>query len=62
MNEVSMASSALSMIQGNTQTQIQMSIIKKNAEAEQALANMLMENAKVASQISSKTGGIDIYI
>ncbi len=62
MNEVSTASTALSMMQDNLQTQIQMSIIKKNAEAGQALANMLMENAKLTSRISSKSNVIDIYV
>jgi hypothetical protein len=65
MSEISVvASSALAMSQSRTQEQISMNIIKTNAQAEQALADMLTQNARQIEALSrnSSNGSIDIHI
>ncbi len=56
---------ALAMNQARISEQIAMSVIKANAEAGQAVANMLIENAKRIAEASNQAairGGIDIYV
>ncbi|MBI5633031.1 MAG: putative motility protein [Nitrospirae bacterium] len=56
---------ALAMNQSRLSEQIAMSVMKSNAEAGQAVANMLIENARRIAEISKQAaarGGIDIYV
>jgi hypothetical protein len=58
-----MATSAMAMGQVNLQQQIEMSLLRKNAQADQEVANMIIENAQRIAQLSQKTsGGIDLYV
>jgi hypothetical protein len=52
------------MSQSRTQVQISMSIIKTNAQAEQAMADMLTQNARQIAALSGNpsNGIIDIHI
>jgi hypothetical protein len=64
MSDISaIASSALAMNQSRLQEQISMSILKMNAKAEQAVADMLTQNASriEASQGNSSDGLVDLY-
>lgn len=57
-----MASSALAMSQSNVQQQIEMSILKNNAQADREVADMIMENAKRIQELSQNaSGGINLY-
>jgi hypothetical protein len=65
MSDISaIASSAVAMNQSRLQEQISMSILKMNAQAEQAVANMLEQNAGriQASQGNSSGGLVDLYV
>jgi hypothetical protein len=65
MNEISaMASSVLVTSQSRTQEQISMSIIKTNAQAEQTIADMLIQNAHQIEALSQNapSGIIDIHV
>lgn len=56
---------ALAMNQSRISEQIAMSVIKANAEAGQAVADMLIENARRIAEVSNQAaarGGIDIYV
>ncbi|HQL00597.1 MAG TPA: putative motility protein [Smithellaceae bacterium] len=64
MNEISAIVSALtSMNHVRVQEQIAMSVLKMNAEAEAALADMLIQNAReIASLADASVGSvIDIF-
>ncbi len=65
MSDISaIASSALAMNKSRLQEQISMSILKMNAKAEQAVADMLTQNASriEASQGNSSGGLVDLYV
>ena len=65
MSDVSaIASSALAMNQSRLQEQITMSILKMKAQAEQAMADMLAQNAGrlEASHENSSGGRVDLYV
>jgi len=63
MSEIDSISSALQSSQLRVQNEISMYAVKKAAEAEQALADMILENARTAAAATQKTakGGISIY-
>jgi hypothetical protein len=63
MSEISaMAALAIAMSQSNLRQQVEMSILKNNAKADQEVANMIMQNAKQIEALSAKSsGGIDLY-
>lgn len=57
------ASIFIGMQQSQTQDQISMSIIKMNAEAEQAVADMLMQNARQIQALSASSENlVDLYV
>ncbi|MEN6622161.1 MAG: hypothetical protein ABFD50_11495 [Smithella sp.] len=60
----SIASSILAMRQTENLNQISLNILKMNTQAEAAMADILMENARqIQSLPSSSNGGvIDIYV
>jgi hypothetical protein len=65
MSDVSaIASSALAMNQSRLQEQITLSILKMNAQAEQAVADMLAQNAGriEASHEDCSGGRVDPYV
>ncbi len=64
MNDISsIASAILGMRQSQTQEQISMSIMKMNADAEQAMANMLIENARQIQALSGSASNlIDLFV
>ena len=64
MSDISaIASTIMAMQQSQTQDKISMSMIKMNAEAEQAMADMLMQNARQIEALSHAAGGgiIDLF-
>jgi len=63
MSEISaMAASALAMTQSDVQQQIEMSLLRKSAQAEREVADMIMENAKrIEALAKNSIGGIDLY-
>jgi len=57
-----MAASALAMTRSDVQQQIEMSLLRKSAQAEREVADMIMENAKRIEVLSQKqAAGIDLY-
>jgi hypothetical protein len=64
MSEISaMAASAMAMSQSNVQQQVEMSILKDNAKADQEVADMIMQNAKRIEELSAKSSGrINLYV
>ena len=59
----SIASALLSMSQFQIQDQINMSILKMDAKAQVAVADMLMENARQIQALSSSSSNlIDLFI
>jgi len=53
------ASTMMAMSQSQTQDQISVNILKMNADAEQAVADMLLQNARQIQALShSSSGGI----
>lgn len=63
MSEISaMAASALAMTQSDVQQQIEMSLLRKSAQAEREVADMIMENAKrIEALAKNSIGGFDLY-
>ena len=60
-----LAITAISLVQSRVQEQVAMSVMKANAEAQQAVAAMLAENAQRIAEISKQAGarsGVDIYV
>ncbi len=60
-----LATTAVSLVQSRVQEQVAMSVIKANAEAQQALAAMLAENAQRIAELSKQAaarGGVDIFV
>lgn len=56
---------AIAVKQAQLHDQVSMSALKMRMEAEQKLAQMLLENAKLAEALSQQAaarGGIDIYV
>jgi len=64
MNEISMITSALNAQQSVTQSKIAMVVLKNALQADQAIAQILMESIKAGQTInnSSGTGSIDLYV
>jgi hypothetical protein len=65
MNDISAgASSAVAMNQSTLREQVTMGIIRMNAQAEQALADMLAQNAKRIEALSGNSSGegVNLYI
>lgn len=64
MDEIRMITSAISAQQSLTQTQLAMTILKNANEADQAIAQMLMESIKAGQTVinQSGSGGIDLYV
>lgn len=63
MDVSSIASAMLSISQSQTQSQISTSMLKMDAQAQQALADMIMQNALlIEAQSHAASGGfIDIF-
>ena len=63
MDVSGIASTLMAMSQAQTQDQISISILKMNAQAEQAVADMLMQNAR---QIQASSGSsenlVDLFV
>jgi hypothetical protein len=60
-----LATTAVSLVQSRVQEQVAMSVMKANAEAQQAMAAMLAENAQRLADLSKQAaarGGVDIYV
>ncbi|MEE9913840.1 MAG: putative motility protein [Deltaproteobacteria bacterium] len=56
------AATMMAMSQSQTQDKISMSILKMSAEAEQAMADMLLQNARqVQALAGSSSSIIDLY-
>ncbi len=65
MNDISsVASAMMAMSQSQTLDQISISILKMNAQAEAAMADMLMQNARQIQALSGSAGGslVDIFV
>ena len=64
MSDISaIASSVLAMNQSRLQEQISMSILKMNAKAEQAVANMLEQNAsRIEAAQGNSSALVDLYV
>ncbi|MBA4372127.1 MAG: hypothetical protein C0402_04630 [Thermodesulfovibrio sp.] len=64
MNEISMITAALSAQQSATQTKIAMAVLKNALQADQAIAQILMESIKAGETVinSSGSGSIDLYV
>ena len=59
MGEISaVASAMMAMSQAQTLDQISMSVLKMNAQAEQAVADMLMQNARQIQALSDSSSNI----
>ena len=59
MSDVSaIASAMIAMSQAKTQDQISLSMIKMNAEAEQAVADMLLQNARQIQALANSSQSI----
>ncbi|MBI5849215.1 MAG: hypothetical protein HZB31_14930 [Nitrospirae bacterium] len=62
---VEMAASAIAMKQAQLYEQLSMSAVKMQMEAQQKMAQMLLDNAKqieALSQQAAARGGIDIFV
>jgi len=63
MDITAIAASMIAMSQSRTQDQISISILKMNAQAEQAVADMLLQNAR---QIQASSGSsenlVDLFV
>lgn len=63
MDITAIAASMIAMSQSRTQDQISISILKMNAQAEQAVADMLMQNARqIQSTSSSSENLVDLFV
>ena len=57
-----LASSAMAMSQSNLQQQMQVSMLKKSAQADQEVSDMIIKNARRVAELSQQEAGrIDIY-
>lgn len=63
MDVSAIASTLMAMSQSNTQELVNASMLKMNAEAEQAMADMLMQNARQIQALSHSSNGgiIDLF-
>ncbi len=64
MNDISsIASTMMAMSRSQTQDQISLSLVKMQAEAQQALAEMIMHNARQIDALSHAAAGgvIDLF-
>lgn len=62
MDLAGIASTLMAMSQAQTQDQISVNILKMNAKAEQAVADMLMQNARQIQALSGSSSSIiDLY-
>ena len=65
MSDISaIAATMTALSQSRTLDQISMSILKMNAEADQAVADMLLENARQIQSLSDTSGSasIDLFV
>jgi hypothetical protein len=65
MSDISaIASSAVAINQSQQQVPVTLGIIRMNAQAEQAVVGMLMQNAQQVKVLSGNIagGGIDLYV
>lgn len=62
MSEIGSISSGVAVKQSLTQLTISTAVMKKALETEKQMAQLLENLTKSASQASSKSGGIDIYV
>lgn len=63
MDAAGIASTLMAMSQSQTQDQISASILKMNAEAEQAVADMLLQNARQIEALSSSSENlVDLFV
>lgn len=60
----SIAATIMAMSQSQTLDQISVSILKMNAQAEQAVADMLMQNARQIQALSASADGrqVDLFV
>ena len=57
------AATMMAMSQSQTQDQISLSILKMNAQAEAAMADMLMQNARQVQALSNSSQNIiDLFV
>ncbi len=64
MNDISsIASAVMAMSQSQTQDQISLSLVKMQAQAQQALAEMIMQNAREVEALTHAASGglIDLF-
>lgn len=62
MEVTSIAATMMAMSQSQTQDQISVNILKMNAKAEQAVADMLLQNARQIQALSGSSSSIiDLY-
>jgi hypothetical protein len=63
MDVSAITSTLMAMSQSNTQEMVNESMLKMNAEAEQAMADMLMQNARQIQALSHSSNGgiIDLF-
>ncbi len=63
MDIAAVASTLMVMSQSQTQEKVSLSLIKMDAEAEQAMANMLIQNARQIQALSNSSSGelIDLF-
>jgi len=64
MSDISaIAAAAVAINQSEVETQISVSMLKMNAQADQAVANMVTQNARQIQALSSAaSGNIDIFV
>lgn len=64
MSDISdVASSAMAMSLSNLQQKIEMTMLRKNALADQEVADMILENAKRVQELSEKSSStIDLFV
>jgi hypothetical protein len=60
----SISATMMAMSQSQTLDQISVSILKMNAQAEQAVADMLMQNARQIEALSGSSDGrlVDLFV
>ena len=63
MNDISaLACSVIAVNQSDMQQQIEMSLLRKSAQADREMADVIIENAKRIEELSKKAeGSIDLY-
>jgi len=63
MDVTSIAATMMAMSQSQTQDQISVNILKMNAKAEQAVADMLLQNSRqIQALASSSKNIIDLFV